>query len=230
MARSRVATRRVPLITTAEVPLRADLSCRRWMAVVMSRKRRRYSGKLASPIKLQRPPTFWGAVTDERVIEHQETYGRYLKEAQVAVKKQISEKIKLLMKFYEVEKEDMSVLALKLAIAHVPGFKIAPMDKKRGRKNVWDGPKLQSLYDIVHQVKSEHQFSDRHALIFIVNNPEYSKDWGPPKSHGGTKDQWIKTLQNRLQDAKRYISYIDSLPELLENIRADFLKEKTRKC
>ena len=128
----------------------------------MSRKQDRYTGKLASPITIPNPPTFWGAVTDERVNEHREAYVQHQKQIEGAIRSEIAEKIKLLFRVYAIDNEDISALALALAFRHVPGFKIVwEGGERRGRKKVWDGPKLQALHETVQTVKSKHQFRDR---------------------------------------------------------------------
>jgi hypothetical protein len=45
-------------------------------------------------------------------------------------------------------------------------------------------------------------FGDRRALAFMVKDEGYGATWGPPPNHRGTKQQWIETLESRLQDAK----------------------------
>jgi hypothetical protein len=217
--------------TTAIRLDRADLSRRRWEAVVMRAKRRRYAGELATPIVWPAPPTFEGAVTKERVQEYRRKYENHQREAGQRVEQKLLEKISLLMKHYGITDEnDTTALAWELAFKHVPGFKIVPeVHHKKGRKKEWHGGKLRELYDIVQSVKEQHKFNDRQALKFVSNNPQYTEFWGPPKSYQGSKQQWVETLESRLQDAKRYLAWIDSLPALLKQIAEAVVREKFRK-
>jgi hypothetical protein len=178
----------------------------------MPRKRRQYSGKLAKPIVCDAPPTFEGFVSEKRVKEFWKKYNRHQRKVKDSVDKQIAEKLSLLMEFYGIaNKNDMGALALALANEHVPGFKVVPQGgKKRGRKKMWDGPKLQALLQAVVTVKEKHRFRDRQALHFISENDQYAATWGPPVSYRGSKLQWVETLESRLQDAKRYDAFVAS--------------------
>jgi len=175
-----------------------------------SGRTRRYTGGLASPIRIPAPPTFSGAVTTKRHKEFQESWARYQKETEAAVSLQKEEKIRLLLHHYGILGRDMEALALALASAHVPGFQVIGGGQKRGRKTLWDGPKLTALYRDVQTVKTPQRRTDRQALIFLVkNDPER---WGPPKGHRHNERQWIETLESRLQDAKAYRRFIESFP------------------
>jgi hypothetical protein len=178
----------------------------------MPRKRRQYSGKLAKPIVWDAPPTFEGFVSEKRVKEFWKKYNRHQRKMKDRVDKQIAEKLSLLMEFYGIaNKNDMGALALALATEHVPGFKVVTQgDEKRGRKKMWDGPKLQALLQAVITVKEKHRFTDRQALHFISTNDESAAIWGPPVGYRGSKRQWIETLESRLQDAKRYNAFVGS--------------------
>jgi glucose-6-phosphate 1-dehydrogenase len=120
-------------------------------------------------------------------------------------------------------------LAWALASEHVPGFRIVPESRPKGRKKEWHGEKLQALYDAVQSAKNQHNFNDRQALTFISNNSLSAKTWGRPANYKGSKKQWVETLESRLQDAKRYVAYIESLPTLFEKISAELSLEKFRK-
>jgi hypothetical protein len=170
-------------------------------------KRRRYVGELAVPIISPDPPTFEGAVTRERVQKFWRNHRKHERKAEQLIKQKISQKMGLLMKHYgNSDPNDMSALALALAFAHVPGFKIVPETKtKKGRKRIWDGPRLLELFETVEMFKSKHNFTEKIALKFMVNNEQYAAVWGLPPTHKGSKEQWIETLQSRLQDAKRYV-------------------------
>ena len=197
----------------------------------MASKRRRYAGELATPIVWPTPPTFWGAVTDERVKEFWRNYERHQQEAEQSVKQQLWRKLSLLMKHFKIADEnDTMALVWALASEHVPGFQVVPEGgSKKGRKKEWHGEKLQALYDAVQSAKNQHNFNDRLALKFISSNSLSAKTWGLPANYKGSKEQWVETLESRLQDAKRYVAYIEGLPALLENIRAAVSLEKFQK-
>jgi hypothetical protein len=176
---------------------------------------RRYTGKQASPIRVPAPPVFSGAVTAERKEKFDQESAQYRKEASAAVERQIEGKIKALLKHHKIGGRDMEALARALAKTHVPGFKVLVDSggQKRGRKTLWDGPKLTALYRDVEEVKTPQRRTDRQALTFLVkNDPDR---WGPPKGYRHRERQWIETLESRLQDAKRYDRFVESLPDLL---------------
>jgi hypothetical protein len=197
----------------------------------MPAKQRRYTGELAKPIVWPNPPTFWGAVTEQRVHKYRRDYENHQRKAKQRVNEKLLQKMSLLMKRFKIADEgDAASLAWALAFEHVPGFKIVPERKaKRGRKKDWHGGKLRALHDAVQSVKQRHKFNDRQALKFISNNSQWSEIWGPPSGYKGSSKQWIETLESRLQDAKRYITYIESLPETLEKMHTGLLREKFRK-
>ena len=151
--------------------------------------------------------------------------------AERAVAQKLEHKMKLLMQHYRIsDYKNMSALAWALAFEHVPGFKIVPaMKTKKGRKRKWDGHRLQELFETVHMLKSKHGLKDKQALKFMANNERYAAIWGPTQSHKGSKQQWIETLESRLQDAKRYVRRIATLKTLGEEDDEEALRAKFRK-
>ncbi len=147
-------------------------------------------------------------------------YEKQWQEAEDRVKRKLWQKMSRLMRHFKITDGDMGSLAWALAIEHVPGFKIVPENKaKRGRKKKWDGEKLQALFDAVQTVKTKHNFTDRQALKFIATNSEFKDTWGAPASHPGSFEQWIETLESRLQDAKGYIKHLEALQELVRPMK-----------
>jgi hypothetical protein len=196
----------------------------------MPANQRRYRGELAKPIVWPDPPTFWGAVTQERVHKYWRDYENHHRNAERRVNEKLLQKMSLLMKRFKIADDDAASLAWALAFEHVPGFKIVPERKaKSGRKKSWHGGKLQALHGAVQSVKQRHRFNDRQALKFISNNSQWSEIWGPPSGYKGSDKQWIETLESRLQDAKRYVTYIESLPETLAKIGTSLPRKKFRK-
>jgi hypothetical protein len=124
------------------------------------------------------------------------------------------EKLKLLMAHYEITDEtDYLSLALKLAIVHVPGFRIGRasellrlehgdygkvLGNKRGRRRELTPELHDSLRSAVERTKRECGVqTDREALRIIARH----RPWSRPATRGF--DQWIKTLQNRLSKSRR---------------------------
>jgi hypothetical protein len=123
----------------------------------------------------------------------------------------------------------MAALAFALAFEHVPGFKVLPEAKStRGRKLKWSPDRLDELYRTVESIKVRHGVTDKQALKFLVNNQEYAAVWGVPTGHRGSKQQWIETLEARLQDAKRLQIRYEELEVQLKSIAvsAKFRKSK----
>ena len=91
----------------------------------LSRKRPRWKGELARPIrpKVKRPRGL--AVTDDETVAraNDEMEGLY----QQAINEEYQTKLNRLMGHYGIaNKNDFSSLALALAIDHVPGFRLDP--------------------------------------------------------------------------------------------------------
>ena len=180
------------------------------------KSKRRWKGELAKPIrrKVNRPRGL--AVTDDETAAraNEEMEGLY----QQATKEKYLTKLHLLMEHYGIaDKNDFRSLALELAIDHVPGFRIDPtplrlekisddglalvvQDNNRGRRLEWTPARLGRLLDAVEDTKKKFKLSaDREALSVLAGRPE----WSLPANHKGDPEQWLETLESRLQDAKR---------------------------
>ena len=72
----------------------------------------------------------------------------------------------------------------------------------------------------MQSIKQKHHFTDRQALTFIVNDLQHAANWGVPQGHRGSKEQWIETLESRLQDAKRLQKLADQAERDLRAIAA----------
>jgi hypothetical protein len=135
--------------------------------------------------------------------------------SQQAVYERRVEKLALLMEHYEIaDKTDYFSLALKLAIVHVPGFRVARasellklehgdygkvLGNKRGRPLGWTPEREDSLSSVVERTKREFGVqTDREALRIIARRSE----WSRPDDEGSF-EQWIKTLDNHLKKARR---------------------------
>jgi hypothetical protein len=180
-----------------------------------------YKGSLAKPIIRQAPLTFWGAVVPKRIADYQKKRARHERANAAAVERQILKKTALLFDHYGiVDKTDMRALAFALAVEHVPGFKVLDPEAKpkRGRKLKWHPDRLEELYRTVESIKMLHRFTDKQALKFLVNNQEYTAIWGVPTGQSGSEQQWIETLETRLQEAKRLQKRYEELEDQLKSI------------
>jgi hypothetical protein len=190
--------------------------------VTMPAKRNphRYTGALASPIIWPFPPAFWGAATEDRTAKYWKAYARHQKQTENVVRRLVTERLSLLMDHYGIsDKEDMAALAFALAFEHVPGFKIVtPKKSNKGRKRKWDSSRLENLFETVESIKRQHSYSDRQVLKFMVNNERHAVTWGPPSNHKGSQQQWIETLESRLQEAKRIRRDVQSHVQALRRI------------
>ena len=166
-------------------------------------------------------PTFWGAVVPKRIIAYQKRRARQERTNLAFLERQRLKKLRLLFGHYGIaDKKDMAALAWALAGEHVPGFKVqsAQMNLKRGgRKLKWNPSVLNELYWTVLSIKEEHRLRyDRQALQLMMNNKYYAAIWGVPSGHKGSKQQWMETLEARLQDAKRFQKRQETLLEQAE--------------
>jgi len=187
--------------------------------------KRRYTGMLATPIRIPTLPTFSGAVTRSRVRKFWKDYKQHQKKVEALERDQKEEKIRLLHQHYGIPGRDMEALALALAAAHVAGFKVLDGNRrKRGRKKEWDGPKLEALYQDVQAVKAAERCNVRQALKFIAKDPSYGGKWAPPNGPRHNFNKWVETLESRLNDAKHYVQFTESLPDRLEVIRNRIIK------
>jgi hypothetical protein len=177
-----------------------------------------YKGILAKPIILRPSPAFSGAVVPKRTAAYRKKRLRYEHASAAVVRRQLSRKLALLFDHYGIaDKTDMAALVWALALTHVPGFRVQfPAAKsKAGRKLKWDSGRLENLCETVQRVKTKHGLTDRQALTLMVNNQEYAT-WGVPRGHKGSKQQWIETLEARLQDGKRQQKLLDQAERELE--------------
>ena len=132
-----------------------------------------------------------------------------------AIKKEYLVKLDLLMDEYGItDKTDFFSLALALAIEHLPSFKIdaTPLrlegddqgpqfvvqDNNRGRPTKWSPRPLNNLLNAVEEIKEKDSLStDDEALSRLARRVK----WSRPANQ--RREQWLKTLKNRLAEARR---------------------------
>jgi hypothetical protein len=204
------------------------------------RKKSRWTGELAKPIRVRVDRQLGLAITDpETVTRANEEMTRLAGEA---ITRRVHEKLHLLMEYYSIpDKDNWFSLALALATDHVPGFQWEwplielPVDwegnssssfsgpvtinrKKVGRHKEWGFDRLERLLVAVEQEKAQHGVrTDRDAISRLARR----REWAPPATHRGEVQGWIETLEARLQDAKRFRRLVEqtenNLKALLKN-------------
>jgi hypothetical protein len=190
------------------------------------KKPRRWKGELARKIRPQivRPQGL--AVTNSKTVAraNQQMVDCY----QRAIEKERNKKLRLLAKQYGITAGDYRSLALKLADEiGIPGFQVEHtlfevdgypgglVDRvtREGRPTEWSVERLLALLGAVKQAKDEHDFiQDREALKYL---DAQGKEWAPPSKHRG---DWVKTLQNRLGEAKKIEYLIDDCRKIIEEL------------
>src|SRR6188508_203141 len=92
-------------------------------------KKLNYKGKLAEPLYADdyfRPPGLL-ANPDEIARRGEED-----------LRKELNCRMDLLFDHWDIERADWTSLAIKLAKAHVPGFRMEPQRKRTGPAHIWD--------------------------------------------------------------------------------------------
>jgi len=168
------------------------------------KKPHRWKGKLLKPLMAS------VSLTDKMTLAELDAC------LQQAIHESRVEKLALLMEHYGIaDKTDYFSLVLKLAIDLVPGFRIGRasellklehgdygkvLGNKRGRRREWTPERLDSLLSAIERTKREYGIrKDREALTIIARR----QAWSRPANHQGGSKQWIKTLENRLQEARQ---------------------------
>jgi hypothetical protein len=179
------------------------------------KKQRRWKGTLARKIRPQiiRPQGL--ADTDSETVAqaNEQMVDLY----QQAVEKAVAENLDLLAKHYGIAADDYRNLAIRLTIElGIPGFQVEPTvfeiedgyglvqpANKAGRPSKWPLERLDELVIAVEKARKEPDFTeDRKALEHLARREK----WTAPRNHRGN---WIKTLQNRLGEAKKNKRFID---------------------
>jgi hypothetical protein len=131
------------------------------------------------------------------------------------IERELLEKLPHLMQHYKIaDKNDYFSLALALAMDHVEGFQVkraalklkhgnwgAVMRESIGRPTIWPPERLLKLLKAVEDIKNKNSISDHEALSRLALRGEWLR---PANQH---QEQWLKTLKNRLAEARRLSAY-----------------------
>jgi hypothetical protein len=161
-------------------------------------------------------------------------------------------KLRLLCRRYSLAENDYEGLALNLAIQHEPGFRVVDRQitslpltmvppcfwgpvrikdgvliiERTGRPVDWSPERLLLLLKAVQTEKKKSDVTkDLDALASLARK----KAWAPPPTHRskstyGESGAWVRTLQSRLHDAKKFKRQLDCAERTLEQA-----KRRTRK-
>jgi hypothetical protein len=148
-------------------------------AVVMALQKSSYSGALRTPIRFTKIPSPHFKTSDD-VVKHE-----------------IGRKFALLLNHYKIDlnlppERVFYSLAVNLAFAHVPGFKIV-FPKSKGRKKKWD---LAEARDLVAAVDA-HRSSKGIRIKVAIGSAIKQKDW-----------RWGRntpSIETRYHEARRQI-------------------------
>lgn len=129
------------------------------------------------------------------------------------VQQKAIETLPLLMEHYGIaDKNDYFSLAIALTMEHVIEVKPTALRLKHGtwgavirngigRPTDWTRERLLEWLNAVEDETQRSKCStDREAIGSLMRK---KKEWQPPANHRGSLEQWLETLESRLQDAKR---------------------------
>jgi hypothetical protein len=175
-----------------------------------SKKPHRWTGELKKPIrpKVIRPRGL--AVAAETAQAANKVMEDLYRQA---IENEYLVKLDLLMDDYGItDKTNFFHLALALAHEHVPGFKLDPtplrldgdgegprlvvQDNYRGRPPKWPEKRLELLSAVEQAKKKNNLSTDHDALSLLARHGEWSRPAGQ------RSEQWLKTLKNRLAEAR----------------------------
>jgi len=129
----------------------------------MAKKATKYKGVLNEPMELVWPGFFGSKESAEARLAS-------------SYREQVAIRMGALTEHFGIKKNDpnaLSVLLLRLAQEHVPGFQVKkPFTKKKGRPGKWAGQRsLQLFADVRSLVKNG--LNEHSACRVLANNPRY---------------------------------------------------------
>jgi hypothetical protein len=153
-------------------------------------------------------------------------------------------KLRRLCRRYSLAENDYEGLALNLAIQHEPGFRVVDRQitslpltrlppgfsgpvrikdgvlvyKRTGRPIDWPPERFLQLLEAV---QTERKISGLTKDIDALSRLARKKEWAPPSTHRsksprGESDAWVRTLQSRLNDAKKFKRQLDFAERMLK--------------
>ena len=143
-------------------------------------------------------------------------------QAQIDLEAEYAKAVDALFGAHDVEAGNWHLLAIKLAVAHVPGFQT---EKVRGRKNRWDPYDRASLrVRIDEYCKKNPDMSISRACGLFAKKPEWKS-----KVHGSGGDlQVAEALRRQYYEAdERYIRYVQDARALGRALETGIAKAVT---
>jgi hypothetical protein len=150
--------------------------------------------------------------------------------------------LSLLCRRYALAENDYELLALSLAIQHEPGFRVVDrqitslpltntdasgfsgpvlikdgvlISERTGRPIDWPPERLVQL---LKAVQTERKRSGVKKDLDALKRLARRREWAPPPNHRGEFRAWVRTLQSRLHDAKKFRRGVDELNATFEKI------------
>jgi hypothetical protein len=203
--------------------------------------RARLEEEIRKPIRPQvnRPHGF--AVPDDpEAIKRENALMEELHEKAIAEAQQRN--LSLLCRRYALAENDYELLALSLAIQHEPGFRVVDrqitslpltntdasgfsgpvlikdgvlISERTGRPIDWPPERLVQL---LKAVQTERKRSGVKKDLDALKRLARRREWAPPPNHRGEFRAWVRTLQSRLHDAKKFRRGVDELNATFEKI------------
>jgi hypothetical protein len=149
-----------------------------------------YKGRLAEPMYSDdyfRPSGLLVEKSDEIARQEKE---RFLRE--------FYDRIDLLFSHWNIDGKDWRSLAITLAIAHVPGLRSEPSQKRTGPAQIWDYTGYTELLAAVERLKKERDCSDSEACGVIARSPRFAK----ARWNKGKRRASHRSLLSRLSEAR----------------------------
>ena len=202
----------------------------------MAKKKRDWKGALARPVEVAAPLWPVGA-TDLQIASYE---AEFRIDAEQFLRRERLQKIPLLFEHYNIA-DDLDFIGLVLALAvdlGVPGFQRKDVQyefslgdsglvrrvKTSGRQKDWTTERLEALYEAVQEEKHKKGVTeDRAALLSLARR----RPWQPPANHRGTNQQWVETLESRLQEAKKFREAVERLDLILLKAIEDVKKSNS---
>ena len=120
-------------------------------------------------------------------------------------------RLNLLLEVYSIDEKDskaLEKLALSLATKHVPGLQINLARGPGGRKTQWTAQREAELALAVDALKCNGQAStDKQACEQLLLSGKESRKWGKPLNYRGTREDWLRQLQNRVPKGRKTFIY-----------------------